>query len=260
MKTQVHSTAQVSSRAKLAEDVEIGPFSLIGPEVEIGPGTRIGPHSVIQGPTTLGARNHIYGQSSIGTDPQDLKYRGEASILRIGDDNRIREFVTIHRGTEVAGNETVVGSGNLIMTGVHIAHDCRVGDDNILANSATLAGHVEVSDGATVGAFSGVHQFCRVGYRAFIGGYSVITRDALPFIKTVGERGEAKTFGINTIGLERSDYSSQQIGALKEAYRLLFRKGLRLSEALQQLRASSLTDEVEVLLDFIESSQRGFVH
>lgn len=257
--TKIHPTAQVSSRAKLAEGVEIGPFCVIGDEVEIGEGTQVGPHTVIEGPSTLGARNLIYGQSSIGTDPQDLKYKGEASVLRLGDDNRIREFVTINRGTEVAGNETIVGSGNLLMTGVHIAHDCRVGNHNILANSATLAGHVEVADGATVGAFSGVHQFCRVGDRAFIGGYSVITRDALPFVKTVGERGEAKTYGINTIGLERIGLGPKRIKALKKAYRLLFKKDLKLSQALEELRDSSPSEEVVVLLDFIESSERGFV-
>ncbi|HSR53001.1 MAG TPA: acyl-ACP--UDP-N-acetylglucosamine O-acyltransferase [Acidobacteriota bacterium] len=257
--TKIHPTAQVSSRAKLAEDVEIGPFCIIGAEVEIREGTQVGPHTVIEGPSTLGARNLIYGQSSIGTDPQDLKYKGEASVLRLGDDNRIREFVTINRGTEVAGNETIVGSGNLLMTGVHIAHDCRVGNHNILANSATLAGHVEVADGATVGAFSGVHQFCRVGDRAFIGGYSVITRDALPFVKTVGERGEAKTYGINTIGLERIGLGSKRIKALKKAYRLLFKKDLKLSQALEELRDSSPSEEVVVLLNFIDSSERGFV-
>ncbi len=257
---RVHQTAVIDRDARVHPQAEIGPYCVIGPSVEIGAETRVGPHTVITGPTRIGRGNTIYGQSSLGSDPQDLKYRGEESTLQIGDENLIREFVTINRGTEGGGWETVVGSRNLLMTGVHIAHDCRLGNGIIMANSATLAGHIVVGDNATVGAFSAVQQFCRVGYRAFIGGYSVITRDALPFVKTVGSRGEASIFGINTLGLERAGYSAERVSALKTAYRILFAKGLRVSEAIGRIRAEGQsTEDVEILLRFIEDSEKGFV-
>ena len=256
----VHPSAVISESAQLAEGVSVGPFCVIGEDVSIGQGTVVGPHTVIEGPSLIGRMNRFYGQASIGTDPQDLKYRGEKSALHIGDGNRIREFVTIHRGTELADNKTVVGNGNLIMTGVHIAHDCRLGDGIILGNSATLGGHVMVEDHARVGAFSGVHQFCRVGTRAFIGPYSVITRDTLPFIQTVGKRGENRIFGINATGLERDGFSAQRIDALKKAYRILFQKKLTIRQAVETIRQEGLeTEDVAVLIRFIESSERGFV-
>ncbi|MFZ0428446.1 MAG: acyl-ACP--UDP-N-acetylglucosamine O-acyltransferase [Acidobacteriota bacterium] len=257
---QIHPTAIVSRGAELAAGVVIGPYTVIGERVRIGENSVVGPSCLLEGPTTIGRDNRIYGHAAIGTDPQDLKFQGEETFLEIGDANRIREFVTINRGTGAATSYTRIGSRNLLMTGVHVAHDCRVGDDAILANAATLAGHVLVGDRATVGAFSGIHQFCRVGMHAFIGGYSVITQDALPFMKTVGARGEARSYGPNTIGLERLGFSSERQRALKEAFRTLFHRGLKLKEAIEQIRASdALTPDVEELVRFVESSERGVI-
>ena len=257
---QVHSTALISPGARLAPGVVVGPYVVVGDRVEIGENTRIGPSTVIEGPARIGRNNHFYGHGSIGTDPQDLKFQGEETWLVLGDGNQVREFVTINRGTAGGERRTFVGDNNLLMTGVHIAHDCRVGDRVILANAATLAGHVRVEDDSTVGAFTGVHQFCRVGRHAFIGGYSVITRDALPFVKTVGIRGDAKTYGVNTIGLERKGFSADRLEALKEAYRALFHRGLRLAEAIAELRSrGALQEDVRTLVEFIETSERGFV-
>lgn len=255
----IHPTALVSSHAQIAEGVEVGPFCVIGEGVRVGQGTRIGPHAVIQGPTVIGRRNQIFGQCSIGQIPQDLKFAGEVSYVEIGDENRIREFITIHRGTAGGIGKTLIGSRNLLMTGVHIAHDCIVGNGAILGNSATLAGHVEIGDEANVGAFSGVHQFCRVGPYAFVGGYSVLTRDVLPFVKTIGTRNQASIFGINSIGLERKGFTEERIQALKEAYRTLFLRGLRLEEAMQKLEASGPNADIRIFLDFIRSCERGFV-
>lgn len=256
----IHPTAIVSPQAEIAAGVTIGPYSIVEKDVVIGSGTVVGPHTVIKGPTVIGSRNRFIGQASVGTDPQDLKYKGEESFLSIGDDNVIREFVTLNRGTSGGGGKTSVGNGNLLMAGVHIAHDCHVGSRTILANAATLAGHVEIGNDSTVGAFTGVHQFCRVGVHAFIGGYSVLTRDALPFVKTVGDRNEAKIYGINALGLERKGLSAESIEDLRKAYRRLFQKGLKIREALQGVREMGLrSPEVEELLRFIETSERGFV-
>ncbi|MBI4445654.1 MAG: acyl-ACP--UDP-N-acetylglucosamine O-acyltransferase [Acidobacteria bacterium] len=257
---EIHDTAIVSPRAELAPGVKIGPYCVIGEEVYIGENSFIGPHTVIRGLARIGKRNRVLGQSAIGTDPQDLKFRGERSCLEIGDENIIREFVTINRGTAGGGGRTVIGSGNLMMTGVHIAHDCIIGDDVILANAATLAGHVLVGSHSTIGAFSGVHQFCRVGDYAFVGGYSVITRDALPFVKTVGTRNEARIYGINSIGLERKGFSPERIVILKKAYRWLFQKGLKVADAVLEIREEGLaSEEVQFLIRFIEEASRGFV-
>ena len=258
--SRIHPTAQVSSGARLEHGVTVGPYAVVGDRVEIGEQTSIGPHTVLKGPAFLGKRNRIVGQSAIGTDPQDLKYGGEKTFLHIGDDNVIREFVTINRGTVQGGGKTTIGSRNLFMTGVHVAHDCHLGNDGILANAATLAGHVEIANGATVGAFTGVHQFCRVGLHAFIGGYSVITRDAPPFIKTVGSRNQARTYGINGIGLSRKGFSEERILYLRKAYRWIFRKDLTLTDARDCIRREELeTPDVETLLHFLETSPRGFV-
>ena len=256
----IHPSAVIDPGASLGDGVRVDPFAVIGDDVVVGEETWIGPHSVILGPARIGRGNRIYGQSSIGSEPQDLKYQGEKSLLRIGDENCIREFATINRGTAAAGNETVIGSGNLLMTGVHVGHDSSIGDGCILANSVTLAGHATIADHAIVSAFSGVHQFCRVGPRAFVGGYSVITRDALPFVKTVGERGRAKTYGINSVGLLRSGFSQETVDLLQKAYRILFRRKLRTQEAVERIRSElPPCEEVELLLRFIETSQRGFV-
>ena len=260
MESRIHSTAIIAPSARLGEGVEIGPYVVIGEEVSIGDGTRIGPHVVIQGPTHIGRGNLFIGQASIGTIPQDLKYHGEHSGLRIGDGNRIREFVTINRGTEGGLNETVIGNDNLLMSAVHIAHDCVIGDGTVFAQSAALAGHVTVGDHAILGGFAGVHQFCRVGTYAFVGGYSVITRDALPFIKTVGSRTKARIYGVNHIGLERKGLSADDIRGLRQAYRILFGKGQLLDEAISQLEAEPQGSPcVQELIDFVKSSERGFV-
>ena len=258
--SSIHETAIISAGAQVAEGVLIGPYAVIGEDVVIEEGNTIGPHTVIEGPAVIGKRNLIIGQCAIGTIPQDLKFKGEESTLQIGDENTIREFVTINRGTSDGGGKTTIGNNNLLMTGVHVAHDCHIGHRAILANAATLGGHVRIADYATVGAFSGVHQFCRVGAYAFIGGYSVITRDALPFIKTVGDRNQARIYGINSFGLRRIDFSSQRITTLKEAYRILFQKGLKIQEAVEKVRQRGLDNaDVNIILRFIERSERGCV-
>jgi len=254
----VHPTAQVDPGARLGDGTEVGAFSVIGAEVTVGPDCVIGPHAVLEGPTTMGARCRVSPFACIGTPPQDLKYRGEPTTLEIGDDNVFREGVTAHRGTAGGGGVTRIGSRNLLMAQTHVAHDCRVGSDVIFANAATLAGHVTVEDGATIGAFSGVHQFCRVGEQAYIGGYSVITQDALPYVLTVGNR--ARSFGINVIGLERRKFSLETIQALKQAYRILFRSKLTLQGAIDRLAAELAGhEEVRRLVDFIRASQRGVI-
>ena len=255
----IDSTAVISSEASVAHDVSVGAYALIGPHVTIGAGTVIGPHVRIEGPTTIGERNRIIGQSSIGTEPQDLKFRGERTELRIGNDNVIREFVTINRGTSGGGGITTIGSHNFFMAYSHVAHDCHIGSDTVFANNATLAGHVEVGDFATIGAFSAVHQFCRVGDHAFIGGGSICTQDVLPYVKTVGNR-PAKTYGVNTIGLERKGFTRETIEALQRAYRILVRSKLKLNDALERMEAElSFQSEVRYLVDFVRSSQRGFI-
>ena len=256
----IHPTAIISPSASLGSGVEVGPYCVIGEDVSIGDGTRIGPHVVLDGPTEIGRENLILGQASVGTIPQDLKYKGEPSWLRIGDRNRIREFVTLNRGTLGGINETLIGNDNLFMTGVHIAHDCVIGDATVFSNCASLAGHVEVGDHAILGGFAGVSQFCRVGPYAFLGAYSVLTRDALPFIKTVGSRNQARIYGINQVGLERQGRSNEEIGQLKRAYRVLFRKGLLIEEAVLGLAAErERWESVRILIDFVRNSERGFV-
>ena len=236
MRMKIHLSAIIHPHAEIPNTVEIGPYCIVGDKVKIGDGTRLLSHVVIEGPTVIGDNNIFSSFSSIGSIPQDLKYNGEASRLEIGHRNTIREFVTINRGTEEGGLLTRVGDNNFIMAYTHIGHDCLVGNDTIFGNAATLAGHVLVEDGAAIGAHSGVHQFCRVGVQAFVGGYSVITRDALPYVKTVGSRGVAKTYGINSIGLQRRNYGSRQIDALKHAYRALFHSKTPLPDALESLK------------------------
>ena len=258
--TEIHPTAIVSPNATIGKGVKIDAYVLIGDDVVVGDETLIGPHSRFDGPTIIGKRNRFTGHCSVGTPPQDLKYKGERTSLEIGDDNLVREFVTLNRGTESGLGKTLIGSNNLLMTAVHVAHDCIVGSNVIMANAATLAGHVLIEDHSNVGAFTSVHQFCRVGQYAFIGGYSVVTRDALPYIKTVGARGDANIYGINTIGLDRKGFSREQITALKSAYRILFHsKGLSLKEKIEKVRQSGpISTEVEILVDFMENSERGF--
>ena len=226
--------------------------------MRLGRGTVLDSHVVMDGDTRIGERNRFYAFSSIGFAPQDLKYHGEASRLEIGDRNTFREFVTVHRGTAGGGNVTSIGSDNLFMTEVHVAHDCHVGSHTIFANAATLAGHVEVQDWVSIGAFSGVHQFCRVGTHAFMGGFTVATKDVLPYSKTVGNR--ARIYGLNTVGLTRRGFTREQIAAIREAYRVLLQSRLNASEATARLEADGpRSPEVRTLIEFIRSSARGVI-
>ena len=254
----IHPSAVVSSRARIGRDCYIGPYSIVGDEVELGDGVRLESHCVVDGRTTIGAGTHVFPFVSIGLAPQDLKYKGEPSETRIGRRNHIREFVTIHRGSAGGGMLTQTGDDCLIMAQAHIAHDCKLGDGVIMANAATLAGHVTIEDRANVGAYSGVHQFCRVGREAYIGGYSVVVKDALPFALTVGNH--ARCFGLNTTGMKRRGYSREVIKSLHHAFRLLLSSKLNTSQALEQIR-ELIPDcqEVAELVQFIETSQRGVI-
>jgi UDP-N-acetylglucosamine acyltransferase len=257
----VHPTAVLDGDVRLGKDVQIGPYVIVRGPVEIGDGTVLDGHVAIEGPIRIGSGNRFFPFSSIGAIPQDLKYHGEVSEVIIGDNNTFREFVTINRGTEGGGSLTRIGDKCLVMAYSHVAHDCIVGNRVILANGATLAGHITVGDFATVGAFTGVHQFCRVGPYAYIGGYSVVTRDALPFVKTVGMRGDAAIFGINSLGLTRLEFTDERIERLKQAYRHLFRSSGNLSKNLEILRANMpIEGDVKLLVDFIESSERGVIY
>jgi UDP-N-acetylglucosamine acyltransferase len=237
--------------------VRVGAYAVIGPQVKIGAGTVIDAHAVVDGDTTLGRDNHVYPFASVGLAPQDLKYHGEATRLEIGDRNVVREFVTLNRGTGGGGGLTSIGSDNLFMAYAHVAHDCRVGNHTIFANGATLAGHVDVADHVTIGAFSAVHQFCRVGIYGFLGGYTVATKDVLPYSKTVGNR--ARIYGVNTLGLQRRGFSAEVIAAIRQAYRVLLQSRLNTSEALARLEAEPMIPEVRLLVDFIRTARRGVV-
>ncbi len=255
---RVHPTAQVHPTAVLGLGVRIGPYSVVGPGVEIGARTVLQSHVVVQGPTVIGEDNDLFPYASIGLAPQDLKYRGEASRLEVGDRNKFREFVTIHRGTEVGGGVTTIGSDNLFMAYVHIAHDCHVGNRIIFGNAATLAGHIEVADWANVGAFSGVHQFCRVGEHAFLGGSSVATKDVLPYSMTVGNR--ACIYGVNRVGLTRRGFTEERIHTIRSAFRVLLQSRLNTTRAVERLEQTVGDEpEVRILLDFINSSRRGVI-
>ena len=255
---QIDPTARVDPAAVLAAGVKVGAYSVIGPEVEIGAGSVVLNHVTIQGPTRIGRSNHFFPYASVGQPPQDLKFRGEVTRLEIGDGNVFREFVTIHRGTGPGGGVTRIGSHNLFMAYTHVAHDCRVGDHCILSNAATLGGHVEVQDFATLGGLVGVHQFCRIGAHAFIGGASVLTKDALPYSKVVGNR--ALLYGANGPGLLRRGISRESIRALQRAFKTLMRSGLNISDAVARIEAEgSLTPETTALIEFIRSSKRGVI-
>jgi UDP-N-acetylglucosamine acyltransferase len=258
MSAQVHSTAIVDRSATLGAGVRVGPHAVIGAGVRIGDDTEIGAGAQVEGPTVLGEGNRVFPHACVGFDPQDLKYKGEETTLTIGDGNVFREFCTVHRGTVHGGGKTTVGSGNLFMTYTHVAHDCHVGDKTIFANAGTLAGHVVVEDGATIGAFSAVHQFCRVGRHAYIGGFSVITMDALPFMKTVGARPVC--LGVNRIGLERKGFPAEVIKNIEDAMRVLLRSGLNTTQAIETLqRDFSGSDEVQQIVQFASSSERGLI-
>ena len=248
--------AVVHPEAVLGDDVVVGPFCVIGPEVSIGDRTRLTAHVVIEGRVTLGADNVVAPFASLGGPPQDLKYAGEATSVTIGAANRICEYVTVNRGTAGGGGVTRIGDNNLLMAYTHIAHDANVGSRIVFANAATLAGHVEVGDDATVGGFSGVHQFCRIARHAFVGGYSVLSQDALPWVMSVGNR--AVSHGVNIVGLKRKGYSPETIEAIKRCYMTLFRSKLLLEDAIAKVEAESgSVPEVRYFLDFVKSSKRG---
>ena len=253
----VDPTARVAPEARLGPRVRVGPYAVVGPQVKVGAGTVIDAHAVVGGDTTLGRDNHLFPFSSVGLIPQDLKYHGEPTRLEMGDGNRVREFVTIHLGTEGGGGVTRIGSDNLFMAYAHVAHDCLVGSHTIFANGATLAGHVEIQDYVTIGAFSGVHQFCRVGVHAFLGGYTVATKDVLPYSKTVGNR--ARIYGVNTVGLTRRGFTPEVIAAIRHAYRVLLQSRLNTTEAVARLESEHMSAEVRTLVEFIRSSRRGVV-
>jgi UDP-N-acetylglucosamine acyltransferase len=259
MSTEIHPTAIVDSDARLGGDVTVGPYTVIETGVEIGDGCDIGPFCRFGKGTTIGARNRFESHCSIGAPPQDLKYAGEPTRLEIGDDNWFREFVSFHRGTDGGGGVTRVGSKNLFMAYVHVAHDCLVGSGTIFANNATLAGHVEVGDQATVGALSAIHQFSRVGPHAFLGAFTAAAKDCLPYMSTVGNR-PPKCYGPNTIGLERKGFSPDSRRALKRLWHILRDPKLNTSQAVEKISEElGGQKEVEVVLDFIESSDRGVI-
>jgi len=255
----IHPTAIVDPSARIAESAEIGPYTILGADVEIGARTVVKAHVVMEGPLEIGEDNIFFPYSTVGMAPQDLKYHGEKSSTRIGHRNRIREFVTIHRGTEGGGMLTSLGDDNLLMAYVHVAHDVRVGSHCVLSNAVTLGGHVMVGDCAWIGASTGVHQFCRIGRQSIVGGYSVITQDVLPFSNTVTER-EAKVFGANATGLKRRGFPAETIDALHKAFRLLTRAGLNTSQALEKIvEEVGPSAEVAELVEFIRASSRGVI-
>lgn len=252
----VHPTAIIAPGARLHPSVEVGPYAVIGPQVQIGAGTTVGPHAVIEGRTRIGERNRVFQFASVGAQPQDLKYAGEDSALEIGNENLIREFTTLHKGTTGGGGVTRIGDRNLFMAYAHVAHDCQVGSGCVFANGATLGGHVEVGDHAILGGLSAVHQFTRIGRHAFVAGGSMVVMDVPPFCTAQGDRAEL--VGVNSVGLSRHGFSEEQIVRVKEAYRILFRSKLPLEDALERLR-TELGDqtEIQVLLSFVTTSQRG---
>lgn len=253
----IHPSAIVAPGAQVPESCTIGPFSTIGPDVVLGEGCTLVSHVVLDGRTRIGARNVIHPFTAIGVAPQDLKYNGEPTATEIGDDNTIREGVTVSRGTAKGGGITRIGSGCLLMAYVHIGHDSQVGNNCILANSATLAGHVIIEDNASVGAFSPVHQFCTVGQHAFIGGGTIVTQDVLPFSLTSSRR-ENKAFGINKVGLARRGFTPERLNTLQKAFRLLLTSRMNTSQALEKIREME-GDDVKIVADFIEHSHRGVI-
>jgi UDP-N-acetylglucosamine acyltransferase len=254
----IHETAIVSPQAVIGNDCHIGAFSKIGDEVILGNGVHLESHVVVDGKTSIGDETRVFPFVSIGLAPQDLKYKGEATETRIGKRNHIREFVTIHRGTAGGGGLTQIGDDNLLMAQAHVAHDCQVGNHVIMANAATLAGHVTIADRANIGAYSGVHQFCRIGLEAFVGGYSVIVKDALPF--AISQGNHAKCYGLNRVGMRRRGYPKETIEKLHHAYHLLLSAKLNTTQAVERMK-EEIKDcpEVDLLVNFIETSQRGVV-
>lgn len=258
MTTFIHETAIVGAGAQIGDECYVGPFTTVGDNVVLGDRVRLDSHIVVDGQTRIGDDTHVFPFASIGLAPQDLKYGGEPTSTEIGKGNQLREFVTIHRGTSGGGGLTKIGDNNLFMAQAHVAHDCKIGSDVIMANAATLAGHVEIADRANVGAYSGVHQFCRVGLEAFVGGYSVVVKDAPPFAIIQGNH--AKCYGLNRVGMKRRGYSKDTIEKLHRAYHLLLSAKLNTTQALERIKAE-ITDckEVDLLIEFYEATTRGVV-
>lgn len=258
MSSFIHPTAIVSPKATIGADCHVGAFSVLGDEVVLGDKVHLESHVVIDGKTRIGDETRVFPFVSIGLAPQDLKYAGEATATEIGKRNHIREFVTVHRGTSGGGGLTRIGDDNLLMAQAHVAHDCQIGNEVIMANAATLAGHVEIADRANIGAYSGVHQFCRIGLEAFVGGYSVIVKDALPF--AISQGNHAKCYGLNRLGLKRRGYPRETVKKLHRAFHLLLSAKLNTTQAVEKIR-EEIKDcaEVDLLIEFIETSKRGVV-
>jgi UDP-N-acetylglucosamine acyltransferase len=253
--SDIHPSAVVDPGAELGADVRIGPGCIVESDVVVGDGCRLEPYCQVKRFTRMGRENHLHSHAIVGGEPQDLKFHGEESLLLMGDNNVVREFVTIHRGTEGGGGETTIGSGCLIMAYVHIAHDCRLGDAVILSNAANLAGHILIHDRAVVGGMTGVHQFTRIGEHAFVGAMSGVAQDIPPYMLATGNR--AKLHGPNLIGLRRAGFDQQALSMLKKAYALIFRSGTERREALAEAERLYGSPEVERLVQFIRESERG---
>lgn len=257
--TNIHPTAVIEPGALVPASCRIGPYCVIGANVELGEECELGSHVVLHGPMKMGSHNRVFPFATLGIGPQDLKFRNEPTRVEIGDRNQIREYVTIHRGTVGGGGVTRIGSDCLIMCYAHIAHDCSIGDHVIMANAATLAGHVTVEDWATVGALCPVHQYVRIGAHSYIGGGTVITKDVLPFSKTVGAR-ETKAYGLNSVGLERRGFTRERIRKIHHAYKILCSSKLNTAQALEKLKSESdLGEDVEMLISWIQASERGVI-
>jgi UDP-N-acetylglucosamine acyltransferase len=258
MAGNIHPTALVAPDAELDSSVEVGAYAVIGPGVQIGANTRIGPHAVIQGPTRIGVDNQVFQFAAVGSAPQDKKYRGEPTRLEIGDRNVIRECVTLNRGTTKDAGVTTIGNDNLFMAYSHVAHDCRIANQCVLANNATLGGHVHLGDWVIMGGLSGVHQFCKVGAHAFIANNAAVTRDVPPYVMAVGQPAAAHS--INSEGLKRRGFTAEQIRNLRNAFRLLYRSGLKLDDATAQLAAlAEEQPEVRLIVEFLPQSTRSIV-
>jgi len=255
----IHPTAEIADGAQIESGVSVGQYSIIGPQVSIRKETQIDSHVYIEGKTVVGKNCHIFSFCTVGTEPQDVDYKGEETQLQIGDNNTIREFVSIHRGTKKGGGITTIGDGNYIMAYSHIAHDCHVGDKTVFINAASLSGHVTVHDHATVGGFTGVHQFCRIGKHAFVGGYSAITQDVLPFSRVAGNR-PLLLYGLNAIGLRRAGFSRERINEIKQIFNIFFYSNLNTADAVKQIKKDIPSGEDrDEILKFIQLSSRGIV-
>jgi len=258
MAVNIHPTAQVAPGAELGDGVEVGAYAVIGPDVQIGANTRVGPHAVVQGPTRIGADNTIFQFASVGSAPQDKKYKGEPTRLEVGDRNVIRECVTLNRGTTKDQGVTRIGSDNLFMAYAHVAHDCQVGSQCVLANNATLGGHVQLGDWVIMGGLSAIHQFCKVGAHAFIANNAAVTRDVPPYVMAVGQPAGAHS--VNAEGLKRRGFTPEQIRNIRNAFRLLYRSGLKLADATAQLEALAREQpELKPIVEFLPTSTRSIV-